>query len=230
MNWKASWYIRAMIGLAAIAAATAIGTWHGSDPGLFVLCAVLAVAANTWKIWIPNVDGNVSAGFVFLLIAMGQFGWSETVAIAALSGIVQALFRKKTRPKPIQVAFNTSLVTVVGAATHVIALWAVPDGSPFAILSRLALASVILFVLNSLAVSFLLYLMGKASLRDTMRQIQFWVAPYYVTGGVVAAAVVESNLLSAAWTGLPLLPVMAFAHLYRRHVTEMASRAPSLNK
>lgn len=230
MNWKATCYIRAMIGLAAVAAATAVAGWHGSDPALFTLCAVLALAANTWKIWIPNVDGNVSAGFVFLLIAMGQFGWSETVAIAALSGFVQSVFRKKTPPKPVQVAFNTSVVTVVAAGTHLIAFAAVPDGTPFSILLRLALAAVVLFALNSLAVSLLLYLLGKASLRETLRQIQIWVAPYYVTGGVVAAAVVESNLLSAAWTGLPLLPVVAFAYLYYKGASEAAGRSPSPNK
>lgn len=227
MNGKASYYIRAMIGLAAIAAATAVAGWHGSDPALFALCAVLALAANTWKIWIPNVDGNVSAGFVFLLIAMGQFGWSETVAMAFLSGLVQSLFRKRTPPKPIQVAFNTSVVVVVAAATHLLVSAAVPDGSPFSILMRLVLASIVLFLLNSVAIALLLYLMGKASPRDTMRQIQIWVAPYYVTGGIVAATVVESNLLSSAWAGLPLLPVVAFAYLYYKQTAEAAGRSPS---
>ena len=57
------------------------------------------------------------------------------------------------------------------------------------------------------------------------REIQIWVAPYYATGGVVAAAAVEANLLSAAWTGLPVLPLIIFAYLYYRGFVETAGEA-----
>lgn len=218
MNSKATCYISAMAGLAAISAVTSAATWRSHDPGLFAICGVLAVFATLWKVQIPKVTGNVSAGFVFLLIGVGQFSAQETVLIALVSGLAQSLFRKRTPPKLIQVVFNTSALMVSAAATYGLSNALLPGDSPLTALGRLVFAGIALFLLNSLALAMLFGLMGQIRMRDVWKQIQIWVAPYYVTGGVIAAAVVEANILSEAWSGLSLLPVLVLAYQYYKSV------------
>lgn len=209
-------YVWTMAGLAAIAAAMALADWRSRDPGLFAVCSMLAIMASLWKVPIPKVEGNVSAGFVFVLIAVGQFGWQETVAVAALGGMAQSLLRKRTAPRAIQALFNMSVLTVSAAATYGISHSLLPGREPLVALGRLICAGVTLFLINSIAVAALFVLLGQVQLEDIHRKIQIFVAPYYAAGGVIAAAVVETNLLSAAWAGLSMLPLLVLAHLYYR--------------
>src|SRR3981189_16230 len=94
--------------------------WNPGNLGRFVLFFALAMAASTMKIRLPGLKTSISVNFVFILIGIALFSFSETVLIGLSGALMQSLWKPMQRPKAVQVFFNGACLTVCGAA----AFWA----------------------------------------------------------------------------------------------------------
>ena len=83
------------------------------------VCA-LAMMGSTMKIRLPGLKTSISTNFVFILIGIALLSFGETVLIGLGGALVQSLWRPLQRPKPVQIFFNSTCLTVCTAA----AFWA----------------------------------------------------------------------------------------------------------
>src|SRR6266852_8319479 len=107
----------AVIGALATAALGAVAyRWNPENLGHFVLFYSLAMVASAMKIRLPGLKTSISLNFVFILIGLALFSFSETVVIGLGGALVQSLWRPLQQPKPVQIIFNGACLTVCAAA------------------------------------------------------------------------------------------------------------------
>jgi putative nucleotidyltransferase with HDIG domain len=86
--------------------------WHCSDPARLVSFALAAAFGSVLKLRLPGVRGMVSVGALFILIGIGNLSLPEALLVGALSMLVQCTWRTSVRPKPVQTAFNISVLAI----------------------------------------------------------------------------------------------------------------------
>src|SRR5229473_6417959 len=94
--------------------------WNPENLGRFFLFFALAMVASAMKIRLPGLKTTISINFVFILIGIALFSFSEAVLLGLGGALVQSLWRPLQRPKPVQIFFNGACLTVCTAA----AFWA----------------------------------------------------------------------------------------------------------
>src|SRR5258706_16174484 len=103
--------------IATIAAvATAVLTvvavrWNPENFLRFLLFFALAMVASAMKIRLPGFKTTISTNFVFILVGIALFSFGETVLIGLGGALLQSLWKKQTRPKPVQVLFKVACLT-----------------------------------------------------------------------------------------------------------------------
>jgi hypothetical protein len=70
--------------------ALAISQWHTDDPVRFAVFFSLALMASALKVKLPGLDGTYALSFVFVLVAVAEFTFSEAVLLAASAALVQS--------------------------------------------------------------------------------------------------------------------------------------------
>ena len=209
MPKKALIYAWAIVAVGVTTAACAALTWSSRDAASMLVCLALAALASTFKIKLPGVTGTISPAFIFVLVAAGQFGFSETVAISAAAALVQLLWKPKARPSFLQAAFNAATITIAGGLAHGVAhgLLAGRNGIPAVV--PLAVSGLVLLVTNTLPVAMILCLIRETPIYKVWRAIQLWAVPYYLAGGVLANVWAQAPLADGA-----LVAVLAAISVY----------------
>src|SRR6266481_7649525 len=113
-------YVAMIAAVAAVALSVAAYRWNPESLGRFVLFFGLAMVASTMKIRLPGLKTSISTNFVFILIGIALFSFSETLLIGLGGALMQSLWKPMQRPKAVQVFFNGACLTVCSAA----AFWA----------------------------------------------------------------------------------------------------------
>src|SRR5213594_5216402 len=116
MTTKAKLYVAIMTALAAAILAVAASRWNPKNLRQFFLFFALAMVASAMKIRLPGFKTTISINFVFILTGIALFSFGETVLIGLGGALVQSLWKTQTRPKPVQVLFNATCLTVCTAA------------------------------------------------------------------------------------------------------------------
>ena len=233
MPWKAR--IFALLAIACGGAIIAAGVYPWQSGDIFRFCFYLALAAlaSGMKVNLPGMEGTMSAGFLFILIAIGEMTLGETLAISCVATLIQCLWKTKSKPGVTQVAFS---VAITGAAAliaykfyHFPKSDAYGNAGPF----LLAAAAIIYFLLNTIPVAAAVALAEHRPAVAVWRETYFWSFPFYILGSSIAWII---NLFSRQvhWQGsVLLLPIIYFIHrsyrtyldrLYdeKRHAEEMA--------
>jgi diguanylate cyclase (GGDEF)-like protein/putative nucleotidyltransferase with HDIG domain len=207
----------------------------GSDsPTRFLCYLVFALVASGLKVSLPSITGTMSVNFLFILIGVVQMSLPETLAVGLLGTLAQSLWKPKTRPKLIQVLFNTASMATAVVASYMVyssntLLYLVAGSTP----GILALAASTFFVLNTMPIAGIVALTEKKPLTKTWHNCYFWSFPYYLAGASIAWLL---NIMSqqVGWANsLLLLPIIYFIYRsYRvyldrldgekQHVEEMA--------
>ena len=157
------------------------------------------------KVRLPGLIGTITPGFVIVLVAMAKLDWAGTVAVGCLCGLVQTMWRAKTRPTAAQVLFNVAVMAISSAVAH--AASARLGQADLAV--GLGVAGITLLATNTLLVSGALCLMRRAAFNEVRRNVQFWSLPDYLAGGVVASLWVR-----AEWAGSLWIPAFVAASVY----------------
>ncbi len=207
----------AMIAAVAAAVLTVVAArWNPENLGHFVLLFALAMLASAMKIRLPGFKTTISTNFVFILIGIVLFSFSETVLIGLGGALVQSLWKTQQRPKPVQVLFNASCLMVCSAA----AFW-VSHSVPAmlglnSVAAMMVLGACVYVVLNTGLVSLVISLAERCPLKQVWPSCYEWTFPYFLMGAAVA------GLASAAGHGtnygmtLLAVPVMYLVYVYYR--------------
>jgi hypothetical protein len=222
MPLKTRLYIGVVVALGCVLLADCL-TWYRQFPDMARVLAYtsLACIASTMKVRLPRLHGTISVNFVFILLSVAQLSFSETLLLSFAATITQSLWRPKTRPKPIQVLFNSSAVGISAALAYWTAR-AVPVG-PRSLMALIPAATVF-FIVDSGLVSGILAMISNQTLPDVWRQCHLWAFPFYLAGAVVAGGICTASDTSGWRVSLLVLPLMylIYSH-YQIYISSQTS-------
>jgi len=218
MPKRAKFYAFTVVAAGAATVAIATALWTCQSPTRFLACLCLALLGATFKVKLPGMESSIAPNFVPLLFAAGTMSWQETVVMAAVSGVLQTLWKPKRPPMAVQVLFNgANLAIAVGvgfAVSHALAA--------NQLLVQLAIAVIVFEVVNTLSVSAVVCLVTSSPLTSVWRSCHLWAFPYQLCGAVLAAVWTQSDTaLSLSITILGALSLYLLSTFYH----ELVSRA-----
>lgn len=224
MTRKAQFYIAITIasGVGLIASCLASESPLGHSAPYLVYC-LLAWLSSALKVRLPGITGTISINFLFILISVAVFSFSETVLLAAGASIVQCLWRSRSRAKVVQVSFNVAVLAISsGAAYRISHLLARSPATNLAVL--LAVAASFYFTADTLLVSGVLSLVQGKSLFAVWQQCYLWSFPYYLVGAALAALAVETSRSSGWLTSLAIIFPMCLIYVFYRLCVDRLER------
>jgi hypothetical protein len=210
--WHVNAYLAFVISLGISVLIGAVTHWQCEDGERFAAYLSLGCLAGSLKVRLPGMTGTFSLTFLFVLIAVVDLTFAETVIIAISSMIVQCVWRPATRPAPIQVIFSAASVSVGASAAYLTAR--AGGWTNFAI--QLSLSAMVYFVVNTLLISGIL---AQVERREFLEVWGAWFRlslTYYAAGVVVAAIMIVSNHHFGWMFSLLALPLMYLEYLCYR--------------
>jgi predicted membrane channel-forming protein YqfA (hemolysin III family) len=209
-------YIALIASIATTALAVAAYQWKPANLGQFVLFFALAMVASTMKIRLPGLKTSISINFVFILMGIALFSFSETVLIGLGGALVQSLWRPLHRPKAVQIFFNGACLTVCSAAAFwaAHALPALLGASSAA--AMMTVGACVYVLLNTGMVSLVISLAEGQSLKQLWPQCYEWTFPYFLVGAAVAGLASAAGQGSNFGLTLLVVPAMYFVYVYYR--------------
>jgi hypothetical protein len=102
-------YIAMIAAVASAVLTLAASRWNPENLGHFVLFFALAMVASTMKIRLPGLKTNISINFVFILMGVALFSFSETVLIG-LGGAWSSRFGDRCSGRNLCRFFSMALV------------------------------------------------------------------------------------------------------------------------
>src|SRR5437016_3225982 len=186
MTTKAKLYIATIATLAAAILAVVASRWNPESVSRFALFFGLAMVASAMKIRLPGFKTTISINFVFILSGIALFSFGETVLIGLGGALIQSLWKTQTRPKPVQVLFNTACLTVCTAT----AFWtshSVPAMLGLnSVAAMMVLGACVYVALNTGLVSLVISLVEGRPLKELWSSCYEWTFPYFLVGSAVA--------------------------------------------
>jgi len=218
MSTSAKLLIAAMAAAGIAALVGGLSHWQCHDPLRFLSIMFIAMTASRLKVKLPGTTGNMSVNLPFILIAVAELSFGETLLIAAFSGFMQGLPPRGWRMKPVQALFNISTLVVAVAVADLVfrSSAAIPSLAAKSLLISLAAAAFLLA--DTLPVA------GVIALTENIRPLQVWremltltFSYFALSAGIAAIAATASHYVG--WqTPLFMLPVMIGAYVsYKRY-------------
>jgi hypothetical protein len=196
-------------------AAAALG-WQSQNPVRFTIYLTLGVAASTFKIRLPYVQGTLTPAFVLLLVAIAQLSLAETTVMAVVVGVAQVLWRAARRPMLAQVVFNPACLALSAALAWVLTRVALYPWLGHSVAGGLVVSTLILYGCNTLIVAAMLALLNRKPLSGVWQLCYFWSLPYYLVGAA-AAGIMTATSRAADWPpSLLVLPLMGLVYVSYR--------------
>ena len=213
---------------------TSLASWESADVLKYAGFLLMAVFSSGMRVSVPGMPGTLSLNFIFVLFGLVDLGVSETIMMGTLVTLVQCLWSKERRARPAQLVFNTAAMATAIAVTEQIyhSPWLSAQHMDPAL--RLAIATLALFLLNTLPVALVIALAEERNFRTVWRECYFWSLPYYLGGAAVAQALSFANKYLGWPTVLLTGPVLYLIYrsyrLYlqrledeKKHVEEVSS-------
>ena len=227
MSTKAKLYVFANIGVgAAVLMACLFHSWQSPDPTRYLCYLALTILASTLKVRLPGLTGTMSLNFLFVLISLADLGFSETVVVATCGALVQSLWKRRTPPKLVQLAFNTAVLASSAAFAYRAGRMLLSGMSMHHLPVLLSLSATLYFFSNTFLISGVIALVENQRLAEVWYRCHLWTFPYYLAGAAVAGLMSVCNR-SAGWqSSLLILPAVYLVYLfYKQCVMRLARLA-----
>ncbi len=193
-----------------------------SDPLKFACYLLAAVVAAPLKVGLPGIEGTLSVNFLFTLLGILELSLPQTLLIGLGSTLTQFYWKPARRPKPVQLIFNLSQVTVSSAAAYgayqLVAVRVLHGPGPLALLA----AAITHFACNTAAMSAIIGLTEDKPVSKVWTDSYMWSFPYYMVGAAVAGFVSFLNR-QIGWQSslLVLPPIYLMYRSYRLYLGEL---------
>ena len=177
-NWPVSLYLSSNIGSGIAILIWALLHWRCDEPLRFASFCAAAVIASVLKIRLPGVTGTTSVSALFVLIGIGELSLPEALVIGASSMLMQCTWRPRTRPQPVQVAFNVCTLAIAIWSTALVYNYTRAHTFELVALGVLAL---VYFGINSFLIACIISLTERKPLLAIWNGNQ-WALAYYFVG------------------------------------------------
>jgi diguanylate cyclase (GGDEF)-like protein/putative nucleotidyltransferase with HDIG domain len=204
-----------------IVLAGSLANWESMDLLKYAAFLTVAIFSSGAMIERSSVTGSFSLTFLFVLFGTLELTRSETVMLAALMTLGHC-WSQSPRTRTAFVIFNTGSAVVAAAVAHGVyhAPWLAARGTDPSV--RLAIATLALFLLNSVSTSLIRALEQDTAFVDEWRTRHLWLLPYYVGGAAVAQLASVANHYVGWQTVLLTGPVMYLIYRsYRIYVERL---------
>ncbi len=223
MNAKAKSYIAcaATAGLTLLA----VGLFQAGfpNPTRLSIFLLLALLASTLKVHLPGITGTMSVSFLFILMGIADYTFSETILVGCAGALLQSVWKAKRRPKPVQILFNISTLAISISVSYWGSHFVLGAARTSSLVVLLALAACLFFLTNTGLVATVLSLVEEKPLKNVWRQCYAWSFPYYLVGAAIAT-VISLVSRSVGWkVSLLVLPVMYLTYVWYRQYLETAA-------
>jgi signal transduction histidine kinase len=215
-------YIALIMCAGAVGLARGVVSWSGSDIGRFLAYLVVALLSSGLKVHLPGIKGTMSVNFLFVLFAIVELSFAETLAIAAFSFAVQYVWGARERRQWVKLGFNLGNAvtsTAIAYTVHHLSFWAAGHVQDSVIL---VITASVYFVFNTGAVATVVALTERKPLHRIWHQCYFWSFPYYLFGACVVWALSRLNALIGWQTVILILPITyAMYRSYRLYLDRL---------
>ena len=199
----------------ATAYAARLGSTHWSA---FFLLLVAILLSSGLKVALPRGDGSMSLNFPFILLGIVQLSPLQAILLAAISVAAQCRIRVNKIFTAVQISFNvanTMLATSCAFVTYNNLRRAGMAPAP-----ALAVASVVYFLWNTVAVAMVLASSkGESAVSLWVKEFP-WYLPFYLVGAVLAAVASWMSVQFGWGTALLLVPFVYT--LFRAYTGQMS--------
>ena len=193
--------------------------WPSTDLWKFFAYLTAAILSSGLKVHLPGIKGTMSVNFLFILLAMAELTWPETIGMAVLSFVLQYVWRSWERIQFVKVGFNVGNAVVSTSAAYFLYRAGLRDGVTIQQPIVLVAAAAAYFVLNTGAVAMVVSLSDRRKVHAIWREYYFWSFPYYLFGAGLASALAKLNQLFN-WQTIFLIGPMTYA-MYRVYLLYM---------
>jgi hypothetical protein len=212
MPLKAKVYIASVLAAGVAALAAAAVAWSQADLNRLLPFVAMVALASALKLRLPVAGGAYSLNAVFLLVGAVYYSLPETVAAAAVAGLVGTLANTRKRPSLLQVLFNAS-----GECASLALCWFVSRELFAAVPYRpalLALIAALYFAANTTLVAGVLALSEGKKLWAVARQWYSWAFPFYLAGAAIVGLLPLGGQHLDGGSLIVLLPVIYLIHFF----------------
>jgi diguanylate cyclase (GGDEF)-like protein/putative nucleotidyltransferase with HDIG domain len=208
--------------LGAAALVWASVNWYSPDLLKFAGIVMIALFSIGARISVPGATGAIPLTFLFVLLGVLDLTNSETVVLAGVLTLGQCFWSQRGRPRLEQVLFNIAITALAatGATWVYHSPWMLTHQVESAI--RLAAATGVLFVLNTMPVVLAVTLAEPAPIFATWSEFCFWSIPYYIGGALIAQLASLADRVLGWQTVLLIGPVVYLIYRsYRLYVSRL---------
>jgi diguanylate cyclase (GGDEF)-like protein/putative nucleotidyltransferase with HDIG domain len=224
-------YIAAVVTSGLICCAVAIYDWSCPEPTRYISYIAVAAFASALKVTLPGITGTMSVNYVFILLAIIELSYTQTLLLACIAISIQTGWRANNT-KFVHGLFNWS--SMANAATGGYLVYRMGAGFGVSPPLSIAAAASAFFLINTISVAGVVSLSEGKNVFRTWHTCYFWSFPYYLVGAAAAALVSECNKRVGWQMFVLVLPVVYFFYrsysLYlgklaseKRHAEEMAA-------
>jgi diguanylate cyclase (GGDEF)-like protein/putative nucleotidyltransferase with HDIG domain len=215
MPLRARVYIALILSSGIVGLAVQIAHFSSAHPLQFWCYFLVTVLTSGLKIRLPMVLATLSVNFLFILVGIVQFSLPEAIVLGVAGTIVQCLWRPRSRPKAIRIAFSACSVGMAIMAAHTVF-----HGPLKAMLGELhpvllGLAACVYFVVNTVLVAGVIALTERKSIYRTWYQTYFWILPYHLAAASLGWLIIVLTRQVSWDAALVLFPLAYF--IYRAY-------------
>lgn len=196
--------------------------WHSDDFLRYICFLIIASCASVLKVQLPGIKATMSANFLFILVAIIDLSYSETLLMGCIGGLVQTLWQAKPRPRPIQWLFNLANLALSITAAEMVFHSRAGAGFGFRWPLLLAAAATTYFAFNTISVSGIIAMTEGRNPVHVWKECYLWTFPYYLLGALIACGVSAINRMIGWQFGLLAFPIVYWIYRsYRRYLNHL---------
>jgi diguanylate cyclase (GGDEF)-like protein/putative nucleotidyltransferase with HDIG domain len=212
MPIRARLYIALILAAGTFGLAAQLAHFQSSHPLQFWCYFLVTILTSGLKIRLPMVFATLSVNFLFILVGIVQFSLPEAIVLGVAGTIVQCLWRPRTRPKAIRIAFSACSIALAVMAAHTV--FHGPLNKMLGELHPLliGLAACTYFVVNTVLIAGVIALTERKSIYKTWYQTYFWILPYHLAAACLAWLIVMLTRQDSFYAALVLFPLVYFVY------------------
>jgi hypothetical protein len=215
---RAKLYITCVLAAAAAILLGSFAEWQATAGPAFWIYLAASMVAAALKVTLPGLPNTMSAGFLLLLAATVQLSQGEVAIIAALSAVVQCVWKPKRRPNEVQVAFSAATLVISAGFAQAVSR-ELGEVTKLSVVSQVAVAAFLLYMTNTWLVATVVSLVEGRAFRTVWQQCHLWAFPYFICGTILLDLAAAFNATLTWREALLLLPLMLLLHVNYRILT-----------
>ena len=205
MNLKSKLWIATHTSAGLIAVCYGRATWHSSGRGVFLILLALAIATGTMKMAVPGIEGCFSPGYIFIIWGLANLSLGETIVLAWSSVFVQALWRPRKPPVPVQFVFNLSMAAVATTAGSF--TFSACRNLPGGHFAHILASAVVYFLVNTFSVAVIIGFTEGRSAVSVWTSSFGWSLPHYAASASLVGLTDFLGNFAGRGVALAILPV-----------------------